>query len=124
MALTQEHLDALAQGRTERAIVKRYLDSLEKVQRNNSATIARKLTDVKTMLNDDSLPPVKRLNLIQKRIDLTKKLNEQEEPMSQDLEKDFVQVAKSFSERKGISYKAWREVGVPARVLKLADIHR
>lgn len=124
MALTQEHLDALAQGRTERAIVKRYLDSLEKVQRNNSATIARKLTDVKTMLNDDSLSPVKRLNLIQKRIDLTKKLNEQEEPMTQDLEKDFVRVAKSFSERKGISYKAWREVGVPARVLKLADIHR
>lgn len=124
MQMTQQHKDAMAQGRKERAIVKRYLESLEKVQRNNSATIARKLMGVKTMLNDNSLTPVKRLNLIQKKIDLTKKLKEQEEPMTQDLEKDFVRVAKSFSERKGISYKAWREVGVPARVLKLADIHR
>ena len=124
MQMTQQHKDAMAQGRTERAIVKRYLESLEKVQRNNSAQIARKLMDVKTMLNDNSLTPVKRLNLTQKKIDLTKKLNEQDKPMTQDLEKDFVRVAKSFSERKGISYKAWREVGVPARVLKLADIHR
>ena len=81
MQLTQQHLDAMAQGRTERAIVKSYLESLEK-------------------------------------------LKEQEKPMTQDLENDFVRVAKSFSERKGISYKAWREVGVPARVLKLAGIHR
>lgn len=122
MQMTQQRKDAMAQGRTERAIVKRYLESLEKVQRNNSAQIARKLMGVKTMLNDNSLTPVKRLNLIQKRIDLTKKLKEQEEPMTQDLEKDFVRVAKSFSDRKGLSRKAWREVGVPARVLDIAGI--
>jgi hypothetical protein len=38
------------------------------------------------------------------------------------LEHEFVHVAKSFSCRRGISYDAWREVGVSAQVLARADI--
>jgi hypothetical protein len=38
------------------------------------------------------------------------------------LEHEFVFVAKSFSSRRGISYDAWREVGVSALVLQRADI--
>ncbi len=30
--------------------------------------------------------------------------------------------AKSYGERKGISYEAWRQLGVPAEVLKRAGI--
>jgi hypothetical protein len=41
-----------------------------------------------------------------------------------DLEKDFVKNAKSYSKRKGISYAAWREAGVPAALLKDAGIGR
>jgi len=40
------------------------------------------------------------------------------------LEADFVQVAASYSARKGISYTAWRELGVSADVLKRAGISR
>ena len=36
----------------------------------------------------------------------------------------FVDVAKSYSERQGISYTAWREVGVQPAVLKRAGIGR
>jgi len=35
-----------------------------------------------------------------------------------------VEVAKSYSSRKGISYAAWREVGVEPAVLKKAGISR
>ena len=36
----------------------------------------------------------------------------------------FVEHAKPYSERKGISYSAWRESGVPAEVLRRAGIPR
>ena len=40
------------------------------------------------------------------------------------LEGDFVEVAKSYAERKGISYASWRDVGVPAATLTKAGIKR
>ena len=40
------------------------------------------------------------------------------------LEKAFTKVAKSYGERKGISYSAWRQVGVSAPVLQQAKIAR
>ena len=40
------------------------------------------------------------------------------------LEDGFVKVAKGYSSRKGISYNAWRTVGVSAAVLKRAGISR
>ena len=40
------------------------------------------------------------------------------------VEAAFVDVAKSYSDRQGISYSAWREVGVEASVLKRAGIAR
>jgi hypothetical protein len=39
------------------------------------------------------------------------------------LEAEFVRVAKQFSEQHHISYGAWRDIGVPAEVLRRADIH-
>ena len=38
------------------------------------------------------------------------------------LESDFVCVAKYFSERRGITYETWREVGVSEAVLRRAEI--
>ena len=40
------------------------------------------------------------------------------------LEEDFVQAAKNYGDRKGISYAAWREAGVDAGVLRRAGIRR
>ena len=40
------------------------------------------------------------------------------------LEDDFVRVAHSYSSRRGISYAAWREIGVDAAVLKKAGLTR
>jgi hypothetical protein len=40
------------------------------------------------------------------------------------LEEDFVKAAKNYSERKGISYAAWREAGIDAGVLKAAGLRR
>jgi hypothetical protein len=40
------------------------------------------------------------------------------------LESAFVKSARSYSERKGISYAAWRQVGVEPAVLKKAGISR
>jgi hypothetical protein len=41
-----------------------------------------------------------------------------------ELEAAFVDVAKSFSDRRGIVYASWRDVGVPGDVLKRAGIIR
>ena len=40
------------------------------------------------------------------------------------LEEDFVVAAADYSERKGISYAAWREAGIDAAVLRRAGIRR
>ena len=40
------------------------------------------------------------------------------------LEDAFVKVARSYSERQGISYTTWREIGVDAAVLSKAGITR
>jgi hypothetical protein len=40
------------------------------------------------------------------------------------LEQDFVKVARTFSERRGVGYGAWRDAGVPAPVLKKAGVKR
>jgi hypothetical protein len=39
------------------------------------------------------------------------------------LEREFVAVAKRFAALRGISYDAWRDVGVSESVLRRADIH-
>ena len=38
------------------------------------------------------------------------------------LEREFVAVAKAFARLRGISYEAWRDVGVSEAVLQRADI--
>ena len=68
---------------------------------------------------------MKRLQLTQEEIDLTDELARFDQGVDlTDLENDFVSVASSYAERKGISYTAFRQVGVPASVLKAAGIAR
>ena len=77
---------------------------------------------------DSAIPeadPVKRLQLIQERMDLSAELDAGESTVDLSaLEADFVTTAKAYSDRKGISYAAWRELGIEPTVLKAAGIAR
>jgi hypothetical protein len=45
-----------------------------------------------------------------------------ENPAAERAQAEFIRVASDYSRREGISYPAWREVGVPVDVLKAAGI--
>jgi hypothetical protein len=75
----------------------------------------------------DGASATKRLALVQQRLDLEAELERLQAAGSIDLsalEADFVAHAAAYSGRRGISYGAWREVGVPSPVLKAAGIRR
>ncbi len=58
-------------------------------------------------------------------MDLESELSSSEKPVDLSaLEREFKKAAKAYSERKGISYSAWRELGVPPSVLASAGITR
>jgi hypothetical protein len=126
--VTDSHKAAMAQGRTESRAISAYLEALEthrpkRGRKRTPDSIDKRLTTIDASL--ESASPVKRLSLIQERIDL---LKEQESLQAKvdltGLEDDFVSTAKSYGQRKGISYAAWRELGVSAPVLKRAGITR
>lgn len=65
------------------------------------------------------------LKLVQEQIDLNAELAGMGETVDiSALEREFVSVVQSYSERQGISYAAWRKVGVDASVLTQAGISR
>jgi hypothetical protein len=69
--------------------------------------------------------PLHRLHLVQERLDLQNALEASSATVDLGaLEDEFVAAARDYSERKGISYAAWREMGVSAAVLKRAGIGR
>ena len=126
--MSDEHKAALAEGRNQGRAVRRYLEALEahKPRRGRKRTpesIQKRLAKIESELeNADAL---KRLQLIQERLDLTSELESVEAKVDlSELEQGFVDAAKPYSERKGISYAAWRELGVDAAVLKRAGISR
>ena len=124
--VTAEHKAAMIQGRTETRVVRQYLEALESVRtsggrRRSKEALQKKLASVEEEL--ESTDPVGRLHLTQERIDLQKALDAAEQNVDiNELEGAFVGVAASYSERKGISYQAWREVGVSPKVLHAAGI--
>jgi hypothetical protein len=126
--MSDEHKAALAAGRAEGRAVKDYLEALE--QHKPKRGRRRTADSIKTRLDRidkelASADPVKRLSLIQERLDLLAELRGMEESVDLSaVEAAFVKAAKGYGERKGISYAAWREVGVPPAVLKSAGITR
>ncbi|MCY3805201.1 MAG: hypothetical protein OXG55_17490 [bacterium] len=123
--VTPEHKAAMIQGRTETRVVRQYLEALEVRQsggrRRSKESLQKKLAAVEQDL--ESAGAVGRLHLVQERINLQKAIDAAEQSVDIDeLENGFIDVAASYSERKGISYQAWREVGVSAKVLQAAGI--
>jgi hypothetical protein len=126
--MSDEHKAALAEGRNQGRAVRRYLDALEahKPKRGRKRTpesVQKRLGRIDVELpNADAL---KRLQLIQERLDLTAELEAADTKVDlTELEAEFVSAAADYSRRKGISYAAWRELGVEAAVLKRAGIGR
>lgn len=126
--MTADHKAALAKGRDEGRAVRRYLEAIEhqrprRGRRRTPESIKRRLVTVNERLHDaDTLA---RLHLLQERADLESELARLEGPRDVDaLEQGFVTVAKTYGERKGIGYNAWRAAGVTSVVLQRAGIGR
>jgi hypothetical protein len=127
-AMTKEHKDALATGRTEGRTVRRYLEALEsnrpkRGRKRTHESIERRLAAIAESI--DTADPLTALKMTQERMDLENELaalgagDDMVEAQAQ-----FVAIAASYSARQGISYGAWREIGVPAAVLKEAGLSR
>jgi hypothetical protein len=127
MPMSAEHKAALAQGRREGRAVKRYLEALGNRRPGRPVTPARlreKIAALEPRIAA-ATDPLKALEMRQERIDAEAALARAE--ASEDLatlEAAFVEHAGSYSERKGISYSAWREAGIAAEVLRRAGIGR
>ena len=119
---------AMAQGRADGRVVKDYLEALEsnrpkRGRKRTPDSIRRKLEEIDASIGDAE--PLQRVQLVQERMNLRTELASLENASElSELESAFTAVAKGYSERKGISYAAWREVGVPASTLKAAGISR
>lgn len=128
MEMTDEHKAALAEGRAQGRAVRRYLEALEahKPKRGRKRTpesIKKRLERIDVELADAD--PVKRLELTQERMNLQSELDSGTNKVDlTELESEFVKAAKPYAERKGISYEAFRAVGVPAATLRDAGITR
>ncbi|HLT95307.1 MAG TPA: hypothetical protein VK070_00830 [Acidimicrobiia bacterium] len=127
MPMSDEHKAALAQGRRESRAIKAYLEALGSRRPGRPVTaesVRKRIASIDERLATEE-DPLKQLELRQEKLDAQETLKEVESKEDIDqLEKAFIKAAKSYSERKGISYTAWRQVGVPARVLKEAGIPR
>jgi hypothetical protein len=126
--LSEAHKAALAEGREQGRIVRRYLEALDahkprRGRRRTAESMRNRLAKIEDEL--EVADPLQRLQLVQERIDLEADLAKADDKVDiSALEDEFVRAAKSYSERKGISYAAWRELGVPAATLKSAGISR
>jgi hypothetical protein len=126
--MSEDHKAALAAGRNEGRAVRRYLEALDahrpkRGRKRTPESIRKRLTTIESQL--DTADPLARVKLYQERLDLGRELDSMETKVDlSSLENDFVKSALTYSERRGISYAAWREAGVPASVLKQAGVSR
>ena len=117
--------------KTEVVAVRDYLKALEqnaprRGRRRTPESVERQLAVLEGEMEGASV--TKRLGLIQQRIDLEADLEALQQTGSVDLsalEAGFATHAAAYGGRRGISYAAWREVGVSSATLKSAGIgHR
>ena len=126
--MTDEHKAALARGRTEGRAVRDYLESLrankpKRGRRRTGDSINKRLAAIDSELL--TADPLSELKLLQERRDLQAELESKSTATDHAaIEEAFIQVAREYGERQGISYTTWREVGVDASVLTRAGISR
>ena len=125
MPMSDEHKAALAKGRRESRAIKRYLEALGRRKPGRPVTresLERKLAGLNAKIGTES-DPLKRVDLVQQRLETKTALASMGDSANLSvLEEEFIEVVKGYSGRKGISYSAWREIGVPADVLRRAGM--
>jgi hypothetical protein len=127
--MTDDHKAAIAKGRLEARAVKAYLAALDEAKtrppkRRSAASIKARLVAITDEMT--GADPLTRLHLTQERIDLESQLDHPAPPTPDlsALEGEFVDAAAAYAPRKGIGYAAFRELGVPAAVLRRSGITR
>jgi hypothetical protein len=127
--MSEEHKAALADGREQGRVVRRYLEALEshrpkRGRKRTPESITKRLAAIEERIA--TADPLSRLHLLQERMDLEYELagTEGDGAELDELEAAFVQVASAYGERKGLTYEAWRSIGLEPRVLKAAGIGR
>jgi hypothetical protein len=116
--------------KSEIAAIRDYLKALEQNapqpgRKRTAESMGRQLAALEGEMAGASV--TKRLSLIQQRIDLESDLEALSQAASVDLsalEAGFATHAAAYGGRRGISYAAWREIGVSSATLKSAGIRR
>jgi hypothetical protein len=126
--MSDSHKAALAEGRDQGRAVRRYLEAVEahkprRGRKRTAESVQRRLAAITEKLADaDALT---RLHLVQERMDLEAELDSSDNTVDlHALEDQFVAAAGPYGARKGITYAAWRQLGVDAGVLRKAGIRR
>ena len=125
--MTPEHKQAIARGREAGAAVRRYLDALASESRRGRRMSPERLQQRLAAVTEQipQANALRRVELIQERLDLEAALAAAEDDSSaDDLESAFIEVVAEYSSRKGLSYAAWREAGVKPDVLRRAGLTR
>jgi hypothetical protein len=130
-SMTAEHKAALAKGRTQASAVRTYLEALEasrpkRGRKRTPESIQRRLLAIDAQY--EVAGSLTALQLLQERKNLEAELvTLQAASVGPDLDrlrKNFVRHAKAYGQAKGIAYGTWREIGVPAEVLRQSGISR
>lgn len=128
--MSDEHKAALAEGREQGRVVRRYLEALAAHQpkRGRKRDLGAAQVRVEAVEAEiETADPLTRLHLTQELMDLRAALSAGEEDDGSALaeaEEAFLYAAAAYGARKGISYAAWREAGVSADVLRRSGIPR
>ncbi|MCB1270548.1 MAG: hypothetical protein M9942_12800 [Microthrixaceae bacterium] len=126
--VTEAQKKAMARGRANSRVVREYLEVLDRNKpkrgrRRTPASIRKRLAVIDSEF--DGASQLAKLEMTQERMDLNAELEAMETSDDLDaVQKSFVGIAAEYSESKGISWAAWREMGVPAAVLREAGVPR
>jgi hypothetical protein len=128
--MSTEHKAALAKGREQASAVRAYLDALEshrpkRGRKRTPESIQKRLLAIDEQY--ELAGSLAALQLLQERKNLEVELAALTtgDGINFDrLRRAFVKNAKAYGAAKGIAYGTWREIGVPADVLRDAGITR
>ncbi len=128
--MSADHKAALAKGRTQANAVRAYLDALESHRPKRGRKRTPESIQKRLAVIDEQYQlagSLSALQLLQERKNLEAELATLTAGDGFDmtnLRKGFVKNAKAYGAAKGIAYATWREIGVPADVLRDAGIRR
>lgn len=128
--VTDEHKQALAEGRETSRAVRRYLEALEANKPKRGRPAPKKSPeDIEKRLGEIdgevalASNPLTKLQLLAEAEHLRTELDSHEDTVDMEaLERDFIEHARHYAERKNIPYGAWRGLGVPPKLLADAGI--